>query len=347
MAKSYISDRIIFKNYKTQWSFILGVKDKLNLSWQEMAKIAGVHNRTLRDWARKDLKMPYSVAIDFSIRSGIKLPKNIKHQKWTDHLKSISKKGGIENLRQNKNIGGNKEYREKRWRNWWGEFGKHKKYKIFERKNINTPKQGKMLAEFVGIMLGDGGVAPYHISITLNADTDKDFVKFVNLLIFKLFKIRPKNYRDRNSKALDIIVHRKSLVEFCQKIGLKIGNKIKQGLNIPKWILDDSELIKSCIRGLIDTDGSLFIHSYKVRGKIYSYPKISFTSVSPDLIKTVHQSLIKLGFNVRISRSGKDVFIENMAHVAKYFEIFGSNNEKHWVKYKNWKVAPNGKAAVC
>lgn len=347
MARSYISDRIVFKNYKTQWSFILGVKDKLNLSWQKMAEIAGVHNRTLRDWSRKDLKMPYDVAIDFSKRSGIGLPQNIKHQKWTEHLKSISKKGGIENLRQNKSIGGNTEYREKRWRNWWDESGKHKKYKIFERKKINTPMQDKVLAEFVGIMLGDGGVAPYHISITLNSNTDRDYVKFVNKLIFKLFKIKPKNYKDRNSKALNIVVHRKSLIEFCQKIGLKIGNKIKQGLNIPRWILDDDELTKSCIRGLIDTDDSLFIHSYKVRSRTYSYPKISFTSMSPDLIKTVYQSLIKLRFNVRISKSGKDVLIENMAHIAQYLKTIGSNNEKFWIKYNNWKVAGAVNGTVC
>lgn len=347
MANSLISDRIIFQDHKTQANFILDTKSKLGFSWQNMAKIAKVHQRTLRDWVRKDLKMPYNVAVIFSKKSGLKLPKNIRRQKWINHLKSISQKGGLENLKQNKNIGGNLEYREKMWQKWWNESGQYKKYKIFERKKIRTPKQDPELAEFVGIMIGDGGVAPYHISITLNSETDRLYIKFVKRLIMRLFAVKPKTYKDPDSKALDIVVQRKSLVEFCQKIGLKTGNKIKQGLDIPEWILDNAEFTKNCIRGLVDTDGSLFVHSYIVKNKTYSYPKISFTSASSNLIKSVYKALIKLGFNARINKSGKDIIIENKEDIGKYLRIIGTSNEKHRIKYNKWKVAGAVNGTVC
>ena len=347
MAKSSIPDRIIFQNYKVQRDFILEAKLKLNLSWREIAKITSVNQRTLIDWSRKDLKMSYNAAIILSKKSNLKLPQNTKRQKWSEHLMRISKKGGLVNLRQNKNIGGDAKYRKEMWQKWWDKSGKYKKYKIFERKKIHIPKKDDRLAEFVGIMMGDGGVAPYHISITLNSETDKLYAKFVEQLITKLFGVKPKIYKDLYSKALDIVVQRKSLVEFCQKIGLKIGNKIKQGLDIPKWILNNTEFTKNCIKGLVDTDGSVFIHSYKIKNRKYLYPKISFTSASQNLIKSVHMALIKLGFNARISKSGKDVLIENKEDVGKYFQIVGSSNDKHWVKYNNWKVAGAVNGTVC
>lgn len=347
MVKSLISDRIIFSNFEIQRNFILKVKSKLDLSWQEMAKIANIHQRTLRDWSRRNLNMSYSAAVNFSKKSGVKLPKNTKRKKWIYHLRSISKKGGLENLKQNKSIGGNVKYRKEMWQRWWSECGQYKNYKILKLKKINIPKKDRELAEFVGIMMGDGGVAPYHISITLNSETDKSYAIFVKRLITKLFGVKPKIYKDPHVKALDIVVHRKSLVEFCKNIGLKIGNKIKQGLDIPGWILSNTEFTKSCIKGLVDTDGSLFIHSYKVKDKVYFYPKLSFTSASQSLIKSVRKALIKLGFNARISKSGKDVLIESKGDVGKYLQIIGSSNEKFWLKYNKWKVAGVVNGTVC
>lgn len=347
MAKSLIPDRIAFKKFSEQHKFILEAKLILGFSWQELAKIVDINERTLKDWSRKNLRMSYQAAITISQKSKLKLPKNTWRINWQKYLESISKKGGKENFRKNKIIGGDAKKRQEKWQEWWNKTGQYRKNKILSKSEIKIPKFNNELAEFVGIMMGDGGVAPYHISITLNSETDKIYVKFIEKLIKKLFGTKPKKYKKNNSKAIDIIVQRKALVEFCQKIGLRIGNKLKQGLDFPDWILKNPNFTKSCIRGLFDTDGSIFIHKYKIKNKIYFYPKISFTSASKNLIKSMSRALIKLGFNVRISKSSKDIIIEDQKHVKKYLKTIGSHNQKYWIKYNHWKVAGAVNGTVC
>ncbi len=109
---------------------------------------------------------------------------------------------------------------------------------------------------------------------------------------------------------------------------------------------------RECIRGLVDTDGCFFNHTYVVNGKQYTYLKIAFTSASTPLRSSVEKFLINLGFSVRMSgvrsgNNGRDVRIDDAGSVAKYIREIGSHNQKHLDKIEKWKDATNGKSAVC
>lgn len=312
----------------------------MNWTWVQFAEFAGVSDRSVRDWANGELKMPYDIAIKLSKKCRITLPKNIKVQTWKEHMNSISYKGGKSNFEKNREVGGNKDYRKEKWNRWWLETGINKNYKILQAKKIKVPDKSMELAEFVGIMMGDGGVAPYHISITLNSETDLRYSNYVSGLITGLFKVKPKVYKDKVCKALDLVVQRKELVMFCQQIGLKLGNKLKQNLDIPDWLRKNDGYCKMCIRGLVDTDGSVFNHSYVVGGKRYNYPKISFCSKSTALINSVFSILNKFGFRARIAKSGSEIWLDNQADVQKYFKVIGTSNPKHLDKIKKvWRDA--------
>ena len=60
---------------------------------------------------------------------------------------------------------------------------------------------------------------------------------------------------------------------------------------------------------------------------------IAFTSRFPALIHSVREILINLGINVRISKDGNDVRIDDQKSVERYVDIVGTNNPKHKNKF--------------
>jgi len=135
---------------------------------------------------------------------------------------------------------------------------------------IKLPRKSKLLAEFIGILLGDVHISNYYISIILSS-AEVEYREYIKRLIHNLFGITPVLFRHKDKKAVSIIVNSKSLVEFCERVGFEKGNKVTHQVDIPKWIKEDKNFARECIRGLVDTDGCFFNHSYIVGGKRYSY----------------------------------------------------------------------------
>lgn len=114
------------------------------------------------------------------------------------------------------------------------------------------------LAEFIGIILGDGNVFEDQISIAFDK-RNVDYMDYVEKLCKELFGVmfRRKFMKDRNTGYL--YFYSKNLVSGLLNLGLKRGDKIKNQLGIPKWIKLNNGYSKTCIRGLVDTDGCIFI----------------------------------------------------------------------------------------
>lgn len=262
-------------------------------------------------------------------------------------MNNIASMGGRTKVALYGSVSNNESYRKEKWRKWWSTKGKlnEKIVRLQRAKEIRIPSFDEDLAEFVGIMIGDGGVAPYHIAITLNSKTENRYAVFICKLIKKLFDVVPRIYKRKNSHTIDVVVQRKKLVEFCQILGLKKGSKVVNQVTIPEWITRDNRLSTACMRGLIDTDGTVFLHSYSVHGKTYRYKKISLSSSSYVLLQSAEQTLKKLGFGVRITRNRREVVMENQKYVKKYIHEVGTHNPLRLRQIR--KVAPNGKATVC
>lgn len=348
MAKTIISKRLKFKYRGSQKLFILKAMKSLNFNILETATLLGIHRRTLSDWMNEKFNMSYDAVKLLSFKAKISFPKQVKTINWTDHLEKIAKSGGIERYRKYGKVSLSEDKRQKAWKEWWEKEGRFRKPIFSERKKIKKPAKNARLSEFVGIMIGDGGMVKYHITVTLNSRDDYEYSNFVKSLITELFGVKPKVYIRKKSSALDIVVHRAELVDFLKSMGLKSGNKLKQNLNIPPWIKKDKKFKISCIRGLTDTDGSVFSHCYTSKGKRYCYTKVNFTSLSPRLLKSVYDILKELNIKSKIRKHNNEIVIENRENVLRYMEIVGTHNPKHKKKFNVlWRVAPNGKAAVC
>src|SRR3989344_8759951 len=339
MAESLISERIVFSKKSDQGAFLCRSKKCLGMSWVEISRLLCVSTKSIHDWSKGKFKMPYSAAKLLSARSGVKLPLSTKVISWNEHLRGIAHLGGLSVINKYKQIGSDEFYRKKRWKEWWEREGKFNNKLQSKRIHVILPVLDEKLAEFVGIMMGDGGVAPYHISITLNSETDARYKNYVVGLIVKLFKLEPKVYKRKDCKAVAIIVQRKEIVDFCFSIGLPKGNKLRQGLEIPRWIQENRNNITAFIRGLFDTDGSVFKHSYVAKGKRYSYVNVSLSNRFLPLLKMVQETLINCGISVRISKDQSEIRIEGQDSVDRYVNFVGTHNHKHQDKIDHWRSA--------
>lgn len=208
------------------------------------------------------------------------------------------------------------------------------------RKKVVLPKYSASLAEFFGIMLGDGGINnPWQANITLNVVKDKEYASYISKLCDELFGITPAIRKRKEKQALVLSLASTTIVDFLVEQGLPRGDKLKNGLRIPQWILRNRKYRIACIRGLVDTDGCIFVHKHSVKGKMYENIGLCFTSYSPELIMQVATILEEFSIIPHISGQGRNIYLYRKDMVTKYLKIFNSSNNRIYFVHKKWKGA--------
>jgi len=313
-----------------QRKFLLKVQEISDLKLDELAKIAGVVPRSYRDWKREKLCMGLRAAIDLSSKFNVQLPERVDEMelRWKKFKSEKGKIGGFACLKKY----GNPATTEGRKK------GGAKTLSILREKGIIPlkkkylfPKQyNEELAEFTGVVLGDGGLTTGQLQITLNSLKDKEYAFFLGGIGKRLFGEEPKIYNRKSQNAVCLYYNGELLSKYLVKIGLKVGNKVKLQVDVPSWIKSKKNYRVVCLRGLMDTDGGIFIHKYKVNKKQYSYKKICFTNRSLPLLIFVKETLEKLGFTPKLITKveNKKVWLYNEQEVKNYMRIVGSHNER-------------------
>ena len=167
--------RIVLDKGK-QRDFLNRVHEEGTLDWPRVAGICNICERTLRDWRREKLYMKYEAARALSKETSIHFcqPKKILPDYWsTKKAASIGarrryKKYGNPGTSEGRRKGGiksQKKFREN------PEYAKKLGIKV--RKVIKKPEKSVALSEFIGILLGDGGITNSQVTITFNRKTDK------------------------------------------------------------------------------------------------------------------------------------------------------------------------------
>jgi len=329
MTKSINSERVFFK--KGEQKKLIN-KILLRVSIKEISRLFNISERTIRDWRREKFSADFFVLKKLCKKTSISLPSRliVKNRYW--YAKIGASKGGKANWEKYGKIG-DPEYRKKKWYEWWNTEGKYKHNFIGKTKLIKKPSYSKDLAEFVGIVLGDGSITKYQVNFTLHREDDKEYGNFVTNLTKKIFNVPVSVSYNKKYMATNYVISRKELVDFCvKKLNLKIGNKVRQQVDVPDWIKKNKNYSLACARGLIDTDGSIFDHHYKVNNKLYSYKKLSFTNLSKPLVIFIYKTMKNIGLNPRISRN-KDVWLDSKNDIKNYFKIINSHNQKHLNRY--------------
>lgn len=150
------------------------------------------------------------------------------------------------------------------------------------------------LAYIIGVALGDGNLSnPNKRAVRLRITCDLKYPLIIDEIIENLKIIAPQNKINivkKRSKAVDVTCYSNG---WEKTLGWNVGHKLKQKVRVPDWIKRDEEYIKSCLRGLLQTDGSIYFD----RG----YKMINFVNHGKQLAKDVFDMLESLGFRPRLS----------------------------------------------
>lgn len=244
-------------------------------------------------------------------------------------MRIIGRKGGLARSARHGNLG-TKEGRRKGGLNSLQTHGKRKTgFKVL--KSIAIPGHSARLAELIGILMGDGHVGLYQVSVVTNSETDFQHAFFVKKLIENLFKVQARLSNQRNKKACVITISSKSVSRFLIGQGIPQGNKIILGLHIPNWIQKKPLYRKAFIRGLFDTDGCVYTDTHYVGQKVYKHLGMAFANQSLPLISFFKETLEFFGFHPT-QKTEFRVFLRRKEDIQRYFDVIGSSNEKHLKK---------------
>jgi len=328
MSESLNNFKAKFHNTGMQSKWFENIKKELSV--KEIASICSYTERTIRDWQKEKFVMNYESLELLCKHLKTPMPKVDKIYKYA-HTSEAGKKGANSLIKKYGKMPIDESDRKKAWEKWWLEVGSKSEIKILQARDIKIPRKSKLLAEFVGIVLGDGSITKYRVGITLNSIDDLEYSKYVRRIIEQLFNVKPKIYFRKNMRVVDIVVGRTNLVSYLLELGLMSGNKIRHQVSVPGWILDNNNYACACVRGLMDTDGSFFTHTYSVGNKLYSYKKITFSSASIPLRQNVFDILAYTGIRAHISTT--NVRIDATKDVKRYVKLIGSSNPKHLKRY--------------
>lgn len=201
-------------------------------------------------------------------------------------------------------------------------------------KKLAPIRKSIKLAEFMGVLFGDGHVGHYQTSITLDSKNDREYAEYLKIMIEELFDIAVALSFRKKTRALDLTISSVLFSKQMVRFGMVEGNKLREGLHIPEWVTSSRAYTQAFLRGLFDTDGSVYSELKRIKGKEYQYIGMAFASASPVFLGEVAEALQGLGFSPTYTPRQKAVFVRKQSSVNAYFSMVASHNPKHSVRYK-------------
>jgi hypothetical protein len=175
------------------------------------------------------------------------------------------------------------------------------------------------LAELIGIILGDGSLYKHprteNLRIICNSK-DAAYIKHISYLVQRIFDKNPSARRRKNKNAVNINLYQ---CEISRRLNIPCGDKIKNNVGIPSWIISHEKYMIKCLKGLFETDGCF------QEDKLNYAQYIEFKNNCKKLRKDVHNILVDLGFHPQ--------FGHNYIRLAKRNEV---NRFKELINFRDY-----------
>lgn len=195
-----------------------------------------------------------------------------------------------------------------------------------QRSDIILPtRYSGILAEFIGILLGDGHLTPTQVTVTLGKKDE--YVEYVIRIIHMLFRIYPKHMITPQAGHV-IYFGSTFVVRWLLSMGL-VFNKVKYQVDLPPWVFSKKSFMKAAVRGLMDTDGSVY--------SLRSGMQMSFTNRSKPLLISFRRMLLQLNFYPS-KISGCRVYLTKQGDLRRYFQVIGFSNKKHINRFLQFNI---------
>ena len=143
----------------------------------------------------------------------------------------------------------------------------------------------------IGLALGDGNISRDSKWRTsrLRITCDKKYpylYKYIKLCLEQLLPDNKVSISDNNT-YLNVYCYSNRLESLLGWKG-NMGSKYKQQVRVPMWITKNKEYTKECLRGLIQTDGSIFFDR--------KYKMVNFVTQIPNLAHDVLALMRQIGY---------------------------------------------------
>lgn len=122
-----------------------------------------------------------------------------------------------------------------------------------------------VVAEATGYLLGDGTVSSYssnqnsshYVGLTLHNQEKQQISRGAEILR-RSFGQEPSRINQKSESVVRLRLYGIRYVRAAQELGLESGNKVENQISVPDWIYNQEKFIVGCLRGLVDTDGSIY-----------------------------------------------------------------------------------------
>jgi len=151
-------------------------------------------------------------------------------------------------------------------------------------------------AYLIGVALGDGNLSnPNGRATRLRVFCDKKYPNIIERIKISMKTMLPDNSVNTSVRGNCVTVYCYSnKLETILGWNAMDGSKFAQKARVPPWIFESDIFMRRCLKGLIETDGSVF----KDRG----YTHVNFTTTIPELALDVENMIERLGYIHSIQR---------------------------------------------
>lgn len=304
--------------------YFTAVRIAYAVPWSHIAQDVRVSARTITSWRLRENTMPSEVAEKWAKKFGVALPRHT-----LINLDDKRKEAGLLGGKARQLLYGNLGTPEGRRRGGLRSWQTHKKNPAspFVARSVKSPRRNVYFAELIGAILGDGTVTAYQLILYSNLFYEMAYSEFLSGLVMKVFRVTTTTRQIKKYGVIRLTCSRTEVVGHLQKAGVGIGNKVRRQAEVPSWIKRNKMFARACLRGLIDTDGCVYIDRHRVKGQIYMSLCIAFTNASIPLLDFVFQTLESFGFHP--TRHKRDVRLRRREEVLRYVKEVGFSNPKH------------------
>jgi len=194
-----------------------------------------------------------------------------------------------------------------------------KKWRDSHRVNYaHIPHSGD-LAEYIGVVLGDGNIEafPRTERIVIVGDAAKmGFIDHYVAMTEQLFKKAPAVAKTSYSNAVRISLYQKFI---SKRLGIPTGDKEQLAYVLPLWIERNERYLVRFLRGLYEAEAYLSIH---LPTCAYNF---GFVNTNPHLLKIIENALLRLEFHpevrhnaIRIRRKAEVERLKNLLQFRQY-----------------------------
>ncbi len=197
------------------------------------------------------------------------------------------------------------------------------------------------IAELIGAIIGDGCIRyklnmhQYYIEIVGDRIKEREYFNYLTNIIAEELGLTAHIHII--GRGLRLKFYSKEFLEYLVH-SLKMSYNKNKGPNIsiPSQILENESFLKSCLRGIFDTDGSVFLANKGYRNDYLTLEINTTSSALAHQLKEILSSKYRIGFCKHQRGNYLPLFkiaLNGEKMVRKWFEEIGSSNQKHIERY--------------